>query len=36
MGRKVDEINLVMLDRERHYGLMKEARDLGASYYAYF
>ena len=30
MSRKVDEINLVMLDRERHYGLMKEARDLGA------
>ena len=30
LGRKVDEINLVMLDRERHYGLMKEARDLGA------
>ena len=30
MGRKVDEINFVMLDRERHYGLMKEARDLGA------
>ena len=30
MGRKDDEINLVMLDRERHYGLMKEARDLGA------
>ena len=30
MGHKVDEINLVMLDRERHYGLMKEARDLGA------
>ena len=30
MGRKVDEINLVMLDRECHYGLMKEARDLGA------
>ena len=30
MGRKVDEINLVMLDRERHYGLMKEARDVGA------
>lgn len=30
MGRKVDEINLVMLDRERHYSLMKEARDLGA------
>ena len=30
MGRKVDEMNLVMLDRERHYGLMKEARDLGA------
>ena len=30
MGRKVDEINLVMLDSERHHGLMKEARDLGA------
>lgn len=30
MGRKVEEINLVMLDRERHYGLMQEARDLGA------
>ena len=30
MGRKVDEINLVMLDRERHHGLIKEARDLGA------
>lgn len=30
MERNVDEINLVMLDRERHYGLMKEARDLGA------
>lgn len=30
MDRKVDEINLVMLDRERHHGLMKEARDLGA------
>ena len=30
MDRKVEEINLVMLDRERHYGLMKEARDLGA------
>ena len=30
MGRKVDEINLVMLDRERHHGLMKEARDLGS------
>ena len=30
MNRNVDEITLVMLDRERHYGLMKEARDLGA------
>lgn len=30
MERKVEEINLVMLDRERHYGLMQEARDLGA------
>ncbi|GCL67482.1 class II fructose-bisphosphatase [Veillonella tobetsuensis] len=30
MDRKVEEINLVMLDRERHYGLMQEARDLGA------
>lgn len=30
MERNVDEITLVMLDRERHYGLMKEARDLGA------
>ena len=30
MERNVDEINLVMLDRERHYGLMQEARDLGA------
>lgn len=30
MNRNVDEITLVMLDRERHRGLMKEARDLGA------
>ena len=30
MNRKVDEITLVRLDRERHQGLMKEARDLGA------
>ncbi|SNV60100.1 class II fructose-bisphosphatase [Veillonella rodentium] len=30
MDRNVDEITLVMLDRERHQGLMKEARDLGA------
>mgnify|MGYP000860526670 FL=1 len=30
MERNVDEITLVMLDRERHQGLMKEARDLGA------
>lgn len=30
MNRNVDEIILVMLDRERHHGLMKEARDLGA------
>ena len=30
MERNVDEITLVMLDRERHHGLMKEARDLGA------
>ena len=30
MNRNVDEITLVMLDRERHHGLMKEARDLGA------
>jgi len=30
MNRNVDEITLVMLDRERHNGLMKEARDLGA------
>lgn len=30
MERNVDEINLVMLDRERHYSLMQEARDLGA------
>ena len=29
-NRNVDEITLVMLDRERHHGLMKEARDLGA------
>lgn len=30
MERNVDEITLVMLDRERHQGLMKEARELGA------
>jgi len=30
MNRNVDEITLVMLDRERHHGLMKEARNLGA------
>ena len=30
MNRNVDEITLVMLDRERHHGLRKEARDLGA------
>ena len=30
MNRNVDEITLVMLDRERHHGLMKESRDLGA------
>lgn len=30
MNRNIDEITLVMLDRERHHGLMKEARDLGA------
>ena len=30
MNRNVDEITIVMLDRERHHGLMKEARDLGA------
>ena len=30
VNRNVDEITLVMLDRERHHGLMKEARDLGA------
>ena len=30
MNRNVDEIKIVMLDRERHHGLMKEARDLGA------
>lgn len=30
MERNVDEVTLVMLDRERHYGLMKEVRDLGA------
>ena len=29
-NRNGDEITLVMLDRERHHGLMKEARDLGA------
>lgn len=30
MERNVDEITLVMLDRERHQGLMKEARGVGA------
>lgn len=30
MERNVDEITLVMLDRERHKGLMKEAREVGA------
>ena len=30
MERSVDEITLVMLDRERHHGLMKEAREIGA------
>ena len=30
MERNVDEITLVMLDRERHQGLMKEAREIGA------
>lgn len=30
MDRSVDEITLVMLDRERHQGLMKEAREVGA------
>lgn len=30
MERNVDEITLVMLDRERHQGLMKEAREVGA------
>ena len=30
MERTVDEITLVMLDRERHQGLMKEAREVGA------
>ena len=30
MERNVDEITLVMLDRERHQGLMKEAREGGA------
>ena len=30
MERNVDEIALVMLDRERHQGLMKEAREVGA------
>ena len=30
MERNVDEITLVMLDRERHQGLMKEACEVGA------
>ena len=30
MERTVEEITLVMLDRERHHGLMKEAREVGA------
>lgn len=30
MERNVDEITLVMLDRERHQSLMKEAREVGA------
>lgn len=30
MERNVDEITLVMLDRERHQGLMEEAREVGA------
>ena len=30
MKRSVEEITLVMLDRERHQGLMKEAREVGA------
>ena len=30
MERSVDEITLVMLDRERHQSLMKEAREVGA------
>ncbi|WP_373821989.1 class II fructose-bisphosphatase [Veillonella sp.] len=30
MERNIDEITLVMLDRERHQGLMKEAREVGA------
>lgn len=30
MERNVDEITLVMLDRERHQGLMNEAREVGA------
>lgn len=30
MERNVDEITLVMLDRERHQGLMKAAREVGA------
>lgn len=30
MERNVDEITLIMLDRERHQGLMKEAREVGA------
>lgn len=30
MERSVEDLTIVMLDRERHYGLMKEARELGA------
>ena len=30
MERTVEEVTLVMLDRERHQGLMKEAREVGA------
>lgn len=30
MDRNVDELTVVMLDRERHYALMKEAREAGA------
>ena len=30
MERSVEEITLVMLDRERHQGLMKEVREVGA------